>query len=272
MSESTGSKNQSVQVWSKQSVDQLSDAIAEEVPVALVYNDVSHAVMMITPTELEAFALGFSLSEGIVKDLNEIYDIQVTPGTDGIEIGCTISNQRFAELKERRRSLTGRTGCGICGSESLQQVRLAATPVTNHFEVNHDAINGAVAQLGENQPLQKLTGAVHGAAWCSREGSILELCEDVGRHNALDKLIGVMAQKNMLNPDFLNAGFILVSSRASYEMVQKTAMVNGSLLVAVSAATTMAIELAEQLGISLIGFARKNRHVTYVDASERKAE
>ena len=266
MSDSTGLKTQSVKIWSDQSINQKSDAIAEEVPIALVYNDVSHAVMMGTPTDLEAFAIGFSLSEGIIGKKDDIYDIKCASGLDGVEVGLTISNQRFAELKERRRSLTGRTGCGICGSESLKQVRLKAKPVTNHFDVSHEAVNQAVEQLSTKQPLQNSTGAVHGAAWCNRHGNILEICEDVGRHNALDKLIGVLAQKDLLQDDYLSNGFMLVSSRASYEMVQKTAMVNASVLVAVSAATTMAIDLAQQLGVTLVGFARKNRHVTYVDS------
>ena len=114
--------------------------------------------------------------------------------------------------------------------------------------------------------MQASTGAVHGAAWCNTDGRILEICEDVGRHNALDKLIGVLAQKNLLELESLNNGFVLVSSRASYEMVQKTAMINASVLVAVSAATTMAMDVARQAGVTLIGFARKNRHVTYVNS------
>ena len=266
MSDTTGLKTRSVKVWFDQSVNQKSDAIAEEVPIALVYNDVSHAVMMATPANLESFAIGFSLSEGIIGEKEEIYDIKCASGPDGVEVGLTISNQRFAELKERRRSLTGRTGCGICGSESLQQVRLKAKPVTNHFDVSHEAVNQAVEQLSNKQPLQNSTGAVHGAAWCNNHGNIVEICEDVGRHNALDKLIGVLAQKDLLQDDNLSAGFMLVSSRASYEMVQNTAMVNAPVLVAVSAATTMAIDMAQQLGVTLVGFARKNRHVTYVDS------
>jgi len=260
----TGVRKHKVEVWSDQVIDQKADSIAQELPIALVYNDVSHAVMMATPTELEAFAIGFSLSEGIVSNLNEIYDIQTNSHPEGIEVALTLSNQRFSELKERRRSLTGRTGCGICGSESLQQVRLAAEPVSNHVDVSHGAVNNAVAELSAKQPLQNETGAVHGAAWCNSKGEIIEICEDVGRHNALDKLIGTMARKEMLTREYLNTGFLLISSRASYEMVQKTAMINASALVAVSAATTMAIEVAEKLGISLIGFARDKRHVTYV--------
>ncbi|MDD9889433.1 MAG: formate dehydrogenase accessory sulfurtransferase FdhD [Gammaproteobacteria bacterium] len=268
MDDQTGVKKYKVEVWSNQAIDQKTDSIAEELPIALVYNDVSHAVMMATPTELEAFAIGFSLSEGIIKNLNEIYDIQIDSHPEGVEVALTLSNQRFSELKDRRRSITGRTGCGICGSESLQQVRLTSNPVSAYVEVSHSAINNAVAELTDKQPLQAKTGAVHGAAWCNSEGKIIEICEDIGRHNALDKLIGTMARKEMLIAGTLNAGFVLVSSRASYEMVQKTAMINASVLVAVSAATTMAIELAEQLGISLIGFARDKRHVTYVRSSK----
>ena len=158
--------------------------------------------------------------------------------------------------------------CGICGSDSLQQVRLPVKRVRTHFKVGHEAIDSAVGDLVSKQPLQNETGAVHGAAWCDSEGAIIEICEDIGRHNALDKVIGILAQKGMLVDRNLNNGFVLVSSRASYEMVQKTAMINAPALVAVSAATTMAVELAEELGISLIGFARKRRHVTYVAATK----
>lgn len=264
MSEPTGSKKLTVDVWTGQSVDRKQDFIAEEVPIALVYNDVSHVVMMATPTQLEAFALGFSLSEGIVSTSKEIYDIRIQQLPEGIEVSITISSQRFSELKERRRSLSGRTGCGICGAESLQQVRLLAAPVTSHCEPSPEAINYAITALGTRQELQAATGAVHGAAWCNIDGELVEVCEDVGRHNALDKLIGILAQNKLLEIENLNRGFILVSSRASYEMVQKTAMINASVLVAVSAATTMAIDVARQVGVTLIGFARENRHVNYV--------
>jgi len=195
-----GSEKRLVDIWSDQSIDRREDFIAEEIPVALVYNDISHVVMMATPAQLEKFALGFSLSEGIIQDCEEVY------------------------------------------------------------------VNKAITELDGRQDLQASTGAVHGAAWCNIDGRILEICEDVGRHNALDKLIGVLAQKNLLELESLNNGFVLVSSRASYEMVQKTAMINASVLVAVSAATTMAMDVARQAGVTLIGFARKNRHVTYVNS------
>jgi len=266
VSEFIGSEKRLVDIWSDQSIDRREDFIAEETPVALVYNDISHVVMMATPAQLEKFALGFSLSEGIIQDCREVYDIQIRQLNDGVEVALTISSQRFAKLKDRRRSITGRTGCGICGADSLQQVRLAVDPVTSHCEPIPEAINKAVTELNSRQALQASTGAVHGAAWCNIDGRILEICEDVGRHNALDKLIGVLAQKNLLELESLNNGFVLVSSRASYEMVQKTAMINASVLVAVSAATTMAMDVAREAGVTLIGFARKNRHVTYVNS------
>ena len=266
MNEFIGSEKRLVDIWSDQSIDRREDFIAEETPVALVYNDISHVVMMATPAQLEKFALGFSLSEGIIQDCEEVYDIQIRQLNEGVEVALTISSQRFAKLKDRRRSITGRTGCGICGADSLQQVRLAVDPVTSHCEPIPEAINKAVTELNGRQALQASTGAVHGAAWCNTAGRNLEICEDVGRHNALDKLIGVLAQKNLLELESLNNGFVLVSSRASYEMVQKTAMINASVLVAVSAATTMAMDVAREAGGTLIGFARKNRHVTYVNS------
>lgn len=268
MSETIGAKQRDVQVWSADQLQQNSDAIAEEVPVAMVFNGVSHVVMMASPNQLEVFAIGFSLTEGIVEHVDEVYDIRVSPGQDGIELELTIANQRFSELKEKRRNLTGRTGCGICGAESLQNVRLELSPVSSRFMPGHLAINAAASGLSQKQPLQDSTGAVHGAAWCDSAGNILELCEDVGRHNALDKLLGSMAQKDLLSSEYLNTGFVIVSSRASYEMVQKVAMLNIAALVAVSAATTLAIDVAKELGVNLIGFARENRHVLYVENKE----
>lgn len=265
MSKTPGAKQSEVQVWSRGTLLSKPDLIAEEIPVALIFNGVSHVVMMASPNELEAFAIGFSLSEGILEHKDEIYDIQISSAEDGIELELNISSQRFSKLKEKRKNLTGRTGCGICGAESLRNVRLDLSPVSSQFIPGHLAINRAAVELGNEQPLQNSTGAVHGAAWCDSEGKIIELCEDVGRHNALDKLLGTMAIKELLNYEVLNAGFVMVSSRASYEMLQKVAKLNVSALVAVSAATTLAIDIAKELSVHLVGFARENRHVVYVD-------
>ncbi|GMU47422.1 MAG: sulfurtransferase FdhD [Porticoccaceae bacterium] len=245
--------------WRDGAVQEAGDTLIRELPVALVYNGVSHVVMMATPTQLEEFALGFSLSEGILARPGELHDMEVSETELGIEVAMHISGERFAALKNLRRNLAGRTGCGLCGAESLQQAVRKPEPVTANPRIAHAAIERAVRELARHQPLQAQTGAVHGAAWCAADGAILELCEDVGRHNALDKLIGARCRR----PDAWAAGFVLISSRASYEMVVKAASQGIAILAAVSAPTALAIELAETANLTLVGFARPGRHVIY---------
>ncbi|GGO83659.1 sulfurtransferase FdhD [Marinobacterium nitratireducens] len=234
------------------------DSIAIEIPVALVYNGISHAVMMATPEDLGDFALGFSLSEGILRSPDELYDLEVREEAAGIAVHLEIGAQRLAELKLRRRSLTGRTGCGLCGTESLTQAVRPVAPVAAPA-LSDDAIQAALASLSRHQPLQRETGATHGAAWCDSNGSIRLAREDVGRHNALDKLIGAAVSTG----ESFSEGFALVSSRASYEMVQKSCSAGIGALVAVSAPTSLAIDLARDSGLLLVGFARSGRHVIY---------
>jgi FdhD protein len=244
------------------------DCLAEEVAVALVYNGISHAVMMVTPADLEDFALGFSLTEGIIDRPDQMYDVQVVRQPLGMEVQIELASECMMGLKQRRRQLTGRTGCGLCGAESLEMAMsgvAADLTVPAQAEVSHEAVQRALDQLGSRQPLQELTGAVHGAAWCNLDGNIQLLREDVGRHNALDKLIGARLAQGDLSP-----GFALVSSRASYEMVNKTARAGISMLVAVSAATRLAVDVAEQTGITLVGFGRPGRHLVYSHAQRLK--
>ena len=235
-----------------------ADWLAEEVPVALVYNGISHVVMMATPKDLEAFALGFSLSEGIIETPQEIYGIDILPSCNGIEVQVELSSRRFAGLKERRRAMAGRTGCGVCGVEQLGDLfrPLAPLPFTQQFELAR--LDGALASLKEYQPVGQLTGCTHAAAWIAPEGALLGGCEDVGRHVALDKLLGVRSGK----PGW-QAGAVLVSSRASYEMVQKAAMCGAEILFAVSAATTLAVEVAERCNLTLVGFSKPGRATVY---------
>ena len=277
----SGIVERKVNVWSSEVVDCQNDSIAQEVAVALVYNGISHAVMMVSPLDLEAFALGFSLTEGIINHAEDIYDIDIVAQKKGIEVALSISSRSFMQLKNRRRNLTGRTGCGICGSQSLEQVRPVLEVIKTHFKINHAAINRATADLAVHQPLQVLTGALHGAAWCNVDGNIINVCEDIGRHNALDKLIGLLSPSNIgkqklkqqvIHPSiFQQPGFLLISSRASYEIVQKAAKVGIAVVVAVSAPTSLAIDIAEEAGITLIGFSRQNRHVVYTHG-QRLAE
>jgi len=248
-----------VERWQGQSHSQHLDFIAEEVPVSLVYNNVPHVVMLATPTDLEEFAVGFSITEGIVQNAQEILSTRVYQRSNGIEVRIKIPEQRFFCLAEKGRNLTGRTGCGLCGASNLQQAIRQPPPVNGNLTVSANDLLVALKQVREKQTLNQLTGAVHAAAWAVPEHGIQHLREDVGRHNALDKLIGALlrSDKNIAE------GFVVVTSRASYEMVQKTACVGISMLAAMSAPTGLAIRLANEAGLTLIGFARDNQHVVY---------
>ena len=252
-----------VDVRSKEQAGRQSDQVAEEVPVALVYNGISHAVMMATPMDLADFALGFSLTEGILSSPSELFDLEIQEEPEGLSIEMHIAGGPMARLKARRRNLAGRTGCGLCGTESLAQAIRPMPLVGPLPPIPDDAIQRAIQALKDHQPLQADTGATHGAAWCDREGNILATREDVGRHNALDKLIGHWLSNNS---DF-GQGFALISSRASFEMVQKSATAGIGCLVAVSAPTALAIREARKTAMMLVGFARPGRHVIYCDGS-----
>lgn len=233
------------------------DWVAEEVPVALVYNGIAHVVMMATPKELQEFAVGFSLAEGIIGSAREIYGIDVYPGANGIEVHIELATRCFVELKERRRAMAGRTGCGVCGVEQLTEVLrpISILPFTQTFNLN--LLDKALPQLRDVQEIGQLTGCTHAAGWITPGGDMLAGCEDVGRHVALDKLLGVRAKHAWHN------GAVLVSSRASYEMVQKAAMCGVEILFAVSAATTLAVEVAERCNLTLVGFSKPGRATVY---------
>lgn len=253
----------------------VQDKVAEEVPIALVYNGVSHAVMMATPLDLEDFALGFSLSEGILRDKNDLYDIEVVKQLQGIELRLEIASECFSKLKERRRNLVGRTGCGICGAESLEQaLRLPQTDNSNKSSVSKPLsakhIQAAFHAIQNKQTLQQATGATHACAWIDGQGEVVLVREDVGRHNAMDKLIGALARQennrqenNELKRPNQHDGFVLTSSRASVEMVQKLATSGIKVLAAISAPTGLAIRIAETYCITLIGFLRDQQFVIY---------
>jgi len=171
----------------------------------------------------------------------------------------TVTREWFDRLATHRRNMAGRTGCGLCGAENIEQALRAPQLVSSDLRVSHVAMQRAVSELERHQPLQADTGATHGAAWCDSEGRILRLREDVGRHNALDKLIGSLFRSGF----DASAGFVLVSSRASYEMVYKTAAAGIGLIAAVSAPTTLAVDFAGRSGVTLVGFARPGRHNVY---------
>ncbi len=235
------------------------DTVPEEVPVALSYNGISHAVMLASPADLEDFALGFSLSEGILADASELYELELEIGTQGVVVQIRIAAARFAELKNRRRAMAGRTGCGLCGVESLEQVARVLTPLPAGPAIAAASLHRALVQLQQKQPLHASTGGVHAAAWADAGGNLLLVREDVGRHNALDKLIGAL-MKTSHDPA---SGFALVTSRASFEMVQKAAGVGIPVLAAVSAPTGYAIRLAQEVGLTLAGFVRQGRYTVY---------
>ncbi len=188
------------------------DEVAEEVPVALVYNGISHAVMLATPADLEDFALGFSLSEGIVASVRDVYDIEIDTREHGIAVQLEIASEAFMRLKDRRRSLAGRTGCGLCGTESLEQVMRLPAPVQSDASFHTDVVQAAFVQLQLRQALQQHTGATHAAAWLRADGHVSLVREDVGRHNALDKLAGALARSG----EEISRGAGLVTMRASH--------------------------------------------------------
>jgi FdhD protein len=241
---------------------ELHDWVADEVPVALEYNGISQAVMLATPLDLEDFALGFSLSEGLLASADELYGVEQTSAERGITLHLRVAGAAFARLKDRRRSMSGRTGCGLCGTESLAQVHRDLPPLPTPPDaplLQRQAISRAMAQFQALQTLQQATGAVHAAAWCSAAGEVKWLREDVGRHNALDKLIGALAWAGVEAA----TGFIAVTSRASFEMVQKAVSARVPLLAAVSAPTSLAVQTAARSRLTLVGFARQQDLVVY---------
>lgn len=242
---------------------ELQDAIAEECPVAICFNGSSHAVMLATPQELPAFALGFALSEGLLHTPAECRDIQVTHAAQAWRADLTVDEDVLLRirLKRQRRTLAGASGCGLCGVESLEMLDLnlpAVTPRPALSCIPTDIVLRAVADLPARQVLNTLNGATHAAAWVTLDGHIQEVGEDVGRHNALDKLIGQRAR----GAGFAD-GFVLMSSRASFELVSKCARLDIGMLVAISAPTTLAIDIAQRCGLRLMGWARGTQLVEY---------
>jgi FdhD protein len=230
---------------------QIDRVVPDEVPVALVYNGISHVVMMATPLDLEDFALGFSLSEGILNDPAELLDVETAPAG---EVRLQIAGRAFAALKERRRNLTGRTGCGLCGVDSIDQAIRDLPPIVNDRRFAVAAIFRAIDALPALQLLNQESRTLHAAAFCDAEGTVLALREDVGRHNALDKLIGFL-RRQKIDPA---TGFAVITSRCSSEMVQKAVAMGLPMLVAVSAPTGLAQELADRHGLTLVALARSD--------------
>jgi FdhD protein len=245
--------------WDGVRLSEDTDTLAEETAVCLRYNGAPHAVMMTTPADFEDFARGFTLTEGIVDDVDEISALEVTAGPDRVTIDLTVPAARDLRLHQRRRSLEGRAGCGQCGIVELDEVLRQPPPLPRTLAVTPAALHDAVSRLTAGQPLGTATGTLHAAAWADRAGTIHVVREDVGRHNALDKVIGQLLQRRIAR----HSGFLLLTSRASHEMVQKSAVAGIELVAAISGATGLAARLAAACNLTLVGFTRTGRHVIY---------
>lgn len=250
--------------WRDGDVERVADQVAEELPVALVFNGVPHVVMLATPANLEDLAVGFTLSESIVDSPKEIVSVEASARDDGaLEVRIGITASKLSELLRRQRNLTGRTGCGLCGAQTVEDAIRQPVPVQGGVNVDVTSLHDALRDLRDRQEINLRTGSVHAAAWVLPDTGIKLVREDVGRHNALDKVIGAVVRAG---GDF-RYGYFVVTSRASYEMVQKAVTVGGTLLAAVSAPTAFAIRMAETAGLTLIGFAREHQHVVYAHPS-----
>ncbi len=235
------------------------ERIVEETPVVLVYNGIPHVVMMATPADLEDFLLGFSITEALIRTPADLTGIQIVRYGQGIEVQATVPAECEAVVATRSRRLTGRTGCGICGTDSIDAVLKQLHPVSAGAPYSPAVIATALQAIVKHQTLNAAAGTVHAAAWARRDGTVDLVREDVGRHNALDKLIGALLSRGVTPHD----GFVIVTSRASFEMVQKTTVLGAPLLVAISGPTGLAVRLAEQAGLTLVGFARGDRLTVY---------
>jgi FdhD protein len=225
-------------------------AVAEEAAVALTYDGTTYGVMMASPVDLEDFAYGFSLTEGIIAQVSDIEALEVSAAADGIDLRIWLRPERGDALAGRRRRLTGPVGCGLCGVESLRQASRPVPVVRTSYRANPATIAAALAALAPAQALNQLTGSVHAAGFWRDD--LVALREDVGRHNALDKLAGALAQQAIAPAE----GMLLMTSRLSVELVQKAAMMGCGILLAISAPTGLALRTAEAAGLTLVGVAR----------------
>lgn len=227
-------------------------ALAEETAVALVYNGATLAVVMATPADLSDLATGFSLTEGIIRHPAEIDDFELVRHADGIELRMWLSRERSDRLSARQRRLVGPTGCGLCGIESLTDANRSVPSVRRTFVLTPAQVAAAVRSLAEAQDLNRATRATHAAGFYSAEAGLILLREDVGRHNALDKLAGALVGEGVEG----SSGAVIMTSRVSIELVQKAAAIGVGFLIAVSAPTALAVRAATACGMTLVGVAR----------------
>jgi len=235
-----------------ESSSESSAEVAEEVPIALVYNGRPYVVVMGTPNDLEDLAVGFSLTEGVVDDATRIERVDAVRANHGIELQIQISPADAERLGERVRGLVSRTGCGLCGVETIGDVLRMPAEVGHSLRVDRSALWRASAELSRRQSVNNATSTVHGAGWSAADGELRVAREDVGRHNALDKVLGALARGKISAAD----GFIVVTSRASYEMIQKAAVCGVELVAAISRPTGLAIRFADAAGVTLVGLLR----------------
>jgi FdhD protein len=240
--------------WRRQGAADGERVVPEETAVAFTYDGGTHAVMMATPKDLEDLALGFSLTEGIVASTDEITSLEVIEETAGVELRMWLSKPRAVALGNRRRHMAGPTGCGLCGIESLAEALRPAPQVPDGEAFAPSEIMDALAALAPAQELNRQTHAVHAAAFGSKGVGLVAVREDVGRHNALDKLAGALASGGVAG----SGGMVLLTSRVSVEMVQKAAMIGAPMLVAVSAPTALAVRTADVAGMTLVAVARRD--------------
>jgi formate dehydrogenase accessory protein FdhD len=229
-----------------------SVTVAEEVPIAFVYNGRPYVVVMGTPSDLEDLAVGFTLTEGVVGSERGIQRVEVVRASHGIEIQIEIASTDAARLEERARGIVSRTGCGLCGIESINDVLRMPGPVGHTLDISREAMWAALDALSQRQTLNNETNTAHAAGWATPDGVLHVVREDVGRHNALDKVLGALAR----NERSAAGGFIIITSRASYEMVQKAALRGIELVAAISRPTGLAIRLARASGVTLVGLLR----------------
>jgi FdhD protein len=248
-------------VWRRERVDSAAPSriVAEETPIAFAYDGMSYAVMMATPADLQDFAVGFSLNEGVIGSPDEIEELDIVRTDDGILLRMALARGPADAFWQRRRHLSGPSGCGLCGLESLAQAARRPRPVAGGIRVSADLIDAAMKMLPARQTMNRLTGALHAAAFWMPDDGIVAVREDVGRHNALDKLTGAVVAGGWS----VAAGAVLLTSRVSVEMVQKAASLGAAILVAISAPTALALRVAEAAGITLIAVARGDGFETF---------
>ena len=245
----------------------LSRAIAVEAPVEFAVGGAPFAVMMATPSDLEDFAHGFLLTEGVVERPDDIRGIEISDSGEGWRIAVTLTGEKLQAHLARKRNIGGRTGCGLCGVEALSQMPSPPRPIDRRPPIEPSAIGAALAELEKRQPLNALTRAAHAAAWCARDGRIILVREDVGRHNALDKAIGALRRVGV----GADNGFFVITSRCSFEMVAKAAIFGAGTLVSVSAPTSLALSRARDYGVSLIAVARADKALSFLSDRDEQS-